>query len=642
MKTLLMLVMALLCGSITAQDAAEEIPENPSEQPTKESAEETTEEEEEETQQIPADFAKYILKKYPKLDLKDEHDIFNLKDYSNVDKRHSYVESMTQIMQMYYSVLDMGSTYAKVFDQYYRGKHGTQASFRCLYAATMLYYPPGKGNIAKAETMLRELGAEVKDFAFPWFFLAQLNYERLSRGAATIEEVQELVDKALKIRPNFKRATLLSARLKLFSSPPKLTQCTKLIEPLLTDKSVDSDLLEDAFTVYVVSAGFEDAEAKATELCKGSELSVLDKTRINLVLGSQYIKRQQPDEAVNWLEKALKLIVPENDAETAMSAYEAMAVAWSMQATLLKQEDPNLEGGNSKLFEDYVKAASENHKLSASIETKHLPVAFHGIQALKYAFFLRTAMEDHEQALEWLEKYLAETDLTVRRREGLESVVRNIKNKLNPTEVGFLEQIDEFVKAKDDKNLKAVLVTSGVEVRNGAMHFKTRRALKTFVSLLDHKDRVVVGLTATLLEDTARTIGDDAIGSAGDALAKRLEQETECVSDEQSRLQVQLHGSIRRSGHWPTWIRAMKHAKLMIDSIEGRRITAPLKNVNSIWFSDEALGAVPTAPEKPGRLDQRNKEFMREFWDAFIKATEAAIAANEKPPEDDTKEPSDD
>ncbi|MEE9312733.1 MAG: hypothetical protein V3V10_10020 [Planctomycetota bacterium] len=642
MKYLTIVVaITMFCGFAIAQDA----PVAPTTEPVAPlelEDDKPAEPDTEDAEEVPADFSKYIHKLYPQLDLKKEHDLFNLKNYKDVDKRHNYTEQMTQVMQMYYSVLDMGSTFAKVFDQYRRGKHGNEPTFRCLYAATMLYYPPGRGNMEKAETMLRELAAEDKDYAFPWYFLAELYQAKMVKGKATIIEVQEFVDKALKIRPTFKNALLLSARLKLIGKPRRLKEAKELLSPLISDINADADILDETFTLYYVATNhnYDETLAKAKALLDNKDLPIANRTRLNLRMGMTLMREKRYYEAIDWLKKALKHSDINRSPEMPIRIHETIAAAWSEKAAHLKNSDPQLEGENSSIFEGYVIAAAKHHRICAEIEAKHFPVIMRGGRAIAYALFLSKALNEPEKAMNWLESYLAETDLTVRRRESLESFVRNLHLKLNPTELGFLDNIDDFIKAKDDEELSRTLGKAGGEVRDG-MHFKTKRAYKTFTALLDHQNRTVVGQVSTLLEDTARTLGGDFIKTAGDALSKRLELETECVSDEQSRLQVQLHGSIRRLGHKPSWLRAMKHAKKMIDSIEGRSIGKPLQNVNLIWFSDEVLGAIKDAPEEPGRLDRRNKDAMKEFWDELITAIEAELAEEAKQPkEEPKKEPS--
>ena len=69
---------------------------------------------------IPADFNAYLKKTYPNLDPGGEHDLFNLKDYKDKNKRHAYTVAMTQLLISYMTDLGLGSTIAKQFDQYAR------------------------------------------------------------------------------------------------------------------------------------------------------------------------------------------------------------------------------------------------------------------------------------------------------------------------------------------------------------------------------------------------------------------------------------------------------------------------------------------------------------------------------------------
>jgi tetratricopeptide (TPR) repeat protein len=581
---------------------------------------------------IPADFNDYLRKVYPGLDPGGEHDLFALKDPKDKDKRHEYTIAMTQMIIDYMMALDMGSTIAKVFDQYSRGKEANQVTFKVLHAIVLLHYPPGRPNVNEAEKLLREAAEKAPDYAFPWFLLAQyFEFPRLMQIADTSpRDVLADLDKALEINPKFLRAVLLKSQVYLRANPPRVVEVKEMIAPFLVTLPPVLDDFHDLMMVFAATHSDAELTAKIKELKESGKLTDQQHVRCLRVKVHGQLQLYQFDAAIETLEEMVKLIKPVESPADAIAVNQQLAACWGSKAMRIKQTDPEfIEPGNSEKFAQFSEVAATLHALCAELERKYLPLALRGMQARMYVEFLVYGLGKAEMGLDWLTKYLAETDLSTAQRTVLDNLHNKVGIIVNPTEEGLLTLYEGYVAADDMENLAISLIAAENNMKVQQEHFKTERALTFFIGQLDNRIRLTVGSAAILAADTALQIGADAIQRAGEAIATRLEKETELNSDEQAKLQGQLCDALMLVGHRPSQERGIRHAAKMIEESTADNIRNMMPAVLNAWQGEKFWKGLKTPPAAPGVMDRRDPKKAAAWLKKLADAVKAEIVKPE-------------
>ncbi|MBX3473256.1 MAG: hypothetical protein KF754_02660 [Planctomycetes bacterium] len=618
MKTLTMMLALLMCSSLQAQgEKPTDPPPAPEPAPT--------------SLGISADLNTFIKQVYPELDPAGEHDLFKLKNYSDAAKRHEYTGAMARLVALYVTRLDLGSTVAKVFDQYARGKEGAQVTFKVLHAVQMLQYPPGSSNWPEAEKILREAGAMAPDYAYPWYFLGEVEIAKLRSGLVSNPKgAMEAVDAALKIKPDFFAAVLLKADLLMGHRPPKEAEAAKLLEPLLAKIAPSPADLENLLSSYGRVTTQAKMLAYIDELLKRPGMTPNLKASACTIAASAHKHVMALDDAITWMERSRKEVDIKVDPEAVIRSYRFTAECWGMKAVQLREKDPALTGENRTRFNQFVEAARKDFLTGSDLDAKYLPIELRGMEAQRYVTFLYSIGE-LESALTWLEEYLESTALPVHTRNVLERMLLQIRAKVDPNEEILVEQFRDLVSRDETEGLVIALDTARVSAETGGVHFKTLPALKFFIDQLKHRDRRVVELSARLAADTAVTMRksdkDEAAGKArvaetGQAIAARLEDEIECKSEDQSMLQTALVRTLIELEHWPSLARAGRHVRKLLDGMElaDRPVPRQLERVINVLVRKEFQDKITDKPEVPGALQRRKAGVVSEWLQKLAEA----------------------
>ncbi|MCC6464743.1 MAG: hypothetical protein IT463_05325 [Planctomycetes bacterium] len=572
---------------------------------------------------IPADFTDFIKRINPRLDPAGEHDFFRLKNPDKADARHAYTDSMARLLQIYLERLDLGSTLSKLFDQYSRGKEASYPTFKVLYALLLVQYPPGQTNMQEGTKLLREAATMAPDYAHPWYYLGEIESARLRAVQGTSPKAAiEATDKALALRPDFLIARMLRAELHLGVRPPQVAEALALVEPMVADASLGSEEITQALDLYGRATSDDKLLAKCETLLALPGLDTDRRAAIRGLGAATLRMAKQTDKAIQWMEAAMKDAEAGLDPQPAIRAHRFLAECWGIKAIDLRREDPNLTGDKNRLFDEYVEAARREHQTCADLEAKRMPVSLRGGEAAAYLHFMVQGLEDYQGALEWLDKYLKETDLPAARRTSLEGVARTLRQRINPVEDEQVKQLEDLLARDAVDELVNALVGARQNVLRG-VRFKSEAAQNFFVSALDNRDRRVVLHAAALAADTALNRDAEARAKAALAVADRLAREIECNTTEQSELQQELLHALVRMDDRPALARAVKHLRTLVDGATASRISLELDRVAAVIADDDFLKKVKDAPEKLSSLQRRSKDKLSPWLEALAKALEA-------------------
>lgn len=612
---------ALGCGPLLAQGA----PAKPDEKPAGKPEEAPT------SLGISADLNTFIKKVYPDLDPASEHDIFKLKHYTDAAKRHEYTGAMARLVALYVTRLDLGSTVAKVFDQYARGKDGAQPTFKVLHAVQLLQYPPGSSNWPEAEKLLREAAALAPDYAYPWYFLGEVEIAKLRANLiGSPKTAFEVVDNALRIKPDFFAAALLKADLLMGQRPPREAEATKLLEPLLAKDAPSPADLENLLATYGRVTTQDKMLKYIDELLKRPSMTAPLRSSACTMAASAHKHVMALDDAITWMERARKEVDVRVDPEAVIRSHRFIAECWGMKAVRLREKDPALTGENRTQFNQFVEAARQEFLKGSELDAQYLPIELRGLEAQRYVTFL-VSIGELEMALNWVEDYLEHTALPVNTRNTLERMMLQIRAKVDPNEEILIEQYRDLVGRDETEGLVLALDTARINAETGGVHFKTQPALLFFIEQLKHRDRRVVELSARLATDTALTMrkedkegqtGPARVAEAGTAIAARLETEIECKSDDQSILQTALVRTLWELDHWPSIARAARHARKLLDALELGDAPVPrnMERVVNVFVRKEYQDKVTGKPDVPGALQRRKAAVVSQWLSALAEA----------------------
>lgn len=609
-RNLLLAVLLLFACACVAQAA--------NTQPSGENKEDGKEEAPPVPPEIPADYADFVRKTFPGVDPTGEHNLFDLKNPADPAKRHDYTANMARLVLLYLQELQMGSSLLKLFDHYGRGKQGENPTFKVLHAIVMLQFPPGKPNISEASKLLREAAETHKDFAYAWYYIAQVEMiggQQESRGT---KPALEALDKALSIRKDFIQALVLKAQILINMKPPRNSEVLKFVEPVLKGPlPPDADDYSDLLQMYFAVAGAEAFKVIVNEHLKRPEMTDRFRLRALVLQANAHMALNQYDDAIGWLERARALVSVKTEPRAAQQLARNLAICWASKAMATKND--------KELFQKFADEAHRYHLEAAEVERRNMPVSLRGPEAVVYVDFLVRAMSRVEQAIQWLRGYLDDTDLMVAQRYRLENILAFLEDQVDPNEARKVERLRNQYAQKDWPQIARTLD----EYRNGVRQgnrFESMDAVSIFLELLNTPERGVERTAAFLAADTAANIGAEAVSKAGAALVQRFKKEIECKTDDQAALQNDFSEAMRLltegrpvKEHGPV-VEFLRH---LADIVEAVELPTLLTKVMPGWTLDEFLKRYKHAPRKLGGLNQRKADasakWLRELADAIEK-----------------------
>lgn len=594
MKPVLTLIVALFVLScpVAAQDA------DPKDPPAGEAKPEAKDGDELDAGLV-ADFNAFIKRECPDIDAGGKHDIYNLKDPTDKQERHDYTGAMSRLILLYMQQMKMGATLAKVFDQQSRGKLADSPTFKVLHAVVLLYYPPGKPNLTRSLELLREAADRAKDYAYPWFFLAQYELDKLRRDPAIgPREVFEALDKATTLQKDFIPAILLRCEVLLSARPPRMDEAAKLIAPYAANPPEVGDDFDSIILLQNTLLGTREFHEWADKLIASKSVSDRNKVRLLSRTANRHIADQQFDDAIADAEAGLSKAKAESDAEHAIQLNRLVASCWSAKAMDLQRRNPGLEGKLRTEFEQMMAAAGNHIRACAEIEAKWRPIALRGTEALQYVLFLASTMGDLDGAVQWLDAYLKGTDLVAAQRYTLENMHARLVATIEGTDDSLIDLYESFLAQDDLKQLETALKVAREQARTNVQRFKTARALTFFLGLLSNRERGIVATVAFLAADTALQMTEVDRMQASKAIADRHLAEIECLTEEQAELQAELGDAVKKLGIRADQARVARHQGTLIEGLGMTQYKIATK-VAPVW-SDEAF--LKTLKDKPKQI----------------------------------------
>lgn len=616
MTRMMLLALLLICSAACMAQAEPTPPSGDGKQdPKPEPKEETPPA----PPEIPADYADYIRKVFPGVDPTGEHNLFELKNYSDATKRHEYTASTARIVLLYMQELQMGGTLLKLFDHYSRGKQGENPTFKVLHAIVLLQFPPGKPNVSEALKLLREAAETHKDFAYAWYYIAQvemLGAQQEGRGSLA---VLEALDKALAIRKDFIQANVLKAQVLISMKPPRNAEVLKFIEPIAKGPfPPDADDYSDVLQMYFAVAGADAFKALVNEHLARPTMNDRYRLRALVLLANAHMALNQYDDALGWLEKARPLTDPKVEPRAAQQMTRNVAICWASKAMANKAD--------KELFQQCAEEARKYHLEAAELERKYMPIALRGPEAVVYVDLLVRALGRTEEAIQWLRAYLNDTDLMVAQRYRLENILAFLEDQVDPNEGRKVERLRNQLAQKDWPQIARTLEEYRNAVRTGT-RFETADAVSVFIKLLQESpDRGIDRDAAFMLADTASNIDAEAVAKAGAAIVERFKKEIECKTDDQAALHGDFGEAIRLltngravTEHRPV-VDFLRHLAGLVEKVETRTL---LTKIMPGWTLDELLQRYKHAPRKLAGMRQQNPEYsaawLKELADAIEK-----------------------
>lgn len=575
-----------------------------------------------------ADFNNFIKRECPDIDAGGKHDIYNLKDPTDKQERHEYTGAMSRLILLYMQQMKMGATIAKVFDQQSRGKLADSPTFKVLHAVVLLYYPPGKPNLTRSLELLREAADRAKDYAYPWFFLAQYELDKLRRDpAAGPRDVFEALDKATSLQKDFIPAILLRCEVLLSARPPRLDEAAKQIAPYAANPPEVGDDFDSIILLQNTLLGAREFHDWADKLVASKTVSDRNKVRLLSRTANRHIADQQFDDAIADAEAGLALAKAESDAEHSIQLHRLVASCWSAKAMDLRRRNPGLEGKLRTDFEQMMAAAGGHIRSCAEIEAKWRPIALRGTEALQYVVFMASTMGDLDGAVQWLDAYLKGTDLVAAQRYTLENMHARLVATIEGTDDSLIDLYESFLAQDDLKQLETALKVAREQARTNVQRFKTTRALNFFLGLLGNRERGIVATVAFLAADTALQMTDAEKVQASKAIADRHVAEIECLTEEQADLQAELGDAVKKLGIRADQARVVRHQATLIEGLGMTQYKIASK-VAPIWSDEAFLKTLQDKPKQISSLELRTPSKAA----AWLKALADKLEA-EKPAE---------
>lgn len=514
------------------------------------------------------DLSAFVKRQYPGLDPAGEHDFTRLKNYTDGAKRFEYTRAMARLLIFYIKKCAMGAMLAKYFDSLSRTEAANQPTYNALHAVVLLSYPPERPNILDAEKLMRAAVRLDPAYEYPYYLLAELEFARMMQGNSTRRAVEDLLDKA-NARPGFSDAIALQARVLLAITPPNKAEARKHVEKLFMLPPEDPSGFQDMLGLYANCTSVADLMERVDAAAKAGQWTKRYEAQAHAFVAIGMISGKELGAATTRLEKALSMVSATEDPESVSEWRFGLGATYATLAVDLRNQDPKLYGENRKLFEKYVTAARLNFELGAEIEREHLPVDMRGPGAFRYTQFLAEQIGEMEEASDWLAKYLDRTTLTSEMRTRLMNWLRAIRAGKGNEERPRIELLDGARKTENDAMLVSRLDAEVLAVKERGLHFKNGESQQFFIELMGHQSRDVAGLAAFLLADTAMQRKPEDIELAANAIAGRLENETELVSREQALFQQQLVNALMLFDKRAIDLRAAKRVRKILADTGG-------------------------------------------------------------------------
>jgi hypothetical protein len=163
-----------------------------------------------------------------------------------------------------------------------------------------------------------------------------------------------------------------------------------------------------------------------------------------------------------------------------------------------------------------------------------------GPAAASYIEFLGRQIGDYPGVIAWLTDYLKTTDLRLSVRSALERLLNDIQSG-SGDEAAAMKNLKRALEAENVNELIIELARQADNVRAGSFHFRQPTSFQFFLELMSHQNAVVAQLVAFLLVDSSlQSAKPEDIESAANAIASRLEKETEMTTEARAQFQGQL------------------------------------------------------------------------------------------------------
>ncbi len=518
------LMCLLLAGCVKAQAAPE-----PKKEPAAEEAGPETK----------ADLTAFVKKQFPDIDPAGEHDYTKIKNYPAGKKRFDYTRAMTRLISFYIDSCGQGSIISKRFDAWANTELVNQPTFNLLHAVVCMQYPDGRPNLKAARELINKALQMDAKFEYAHYVLARLQYAAFEANQATRSEVDKSLDAALAF-PDFPEAMQLKARLLLVAKPPDNVGARTLLEKCFEHTPDDPTVFQDMLGLYAEAATVPALSDKLELAINGKKFSKRYEAEARAFLGYALSREGNYDAAIKSFDSALALVKPAEDAAAVVRWHVNLAGTWARMAKDLRDKQPKLEGQDKKLFDGYVKTARDHVALAAEIERTLMPIEMRGPAAAAYIEFLGAQIGEFQAVITWLAGYLENTDLRASVRSSLERLLNDLRSRIIGDEGAALKNL-KLARDGDVNQLIAELSRQADNVRTGTFHFKLPESLKFFQDLMSHQNASVAQLVAFLLVDSAlQSPKAEDIEAAANAIASRLEQETELTTEARAQFQGQL------------------------------------------------------------------------------------------------------
>jgi hypothetical protein len=363
------------------------------------------------------------------------------------------------------------------------------------------------------------------------------------RNQTPRKDVETSLDAAL-VYPDFPDALLLKARLLLVVKPPDNIGAKALLDRCFEFAPDDPKNFQDLLGLYAQASTVKALADKIELAIAAKKFTKRYEGEARAFLGyafSQNTDEQDFNAAEKSFDAALALVKPEDDPQAVVRWHFNYAGTWASMAVALKSKKPKLEGHDEKLFNGYVKTARDHAALAAELERTLLPIDMRGPAAAAYIEFLGTQLQKYEEVITWLTDYLERTDLRASVRSSLERALNSLRGSIQGDEAASMKNLKIAFDSGDDNKLIEELLRQVENVRRGAFHFKQPESLKFFQGLMTHQNDGVAQLVAFLLVDSAlQSTKPEDIEAAANAIATRLEQETEMTTETRAQFQGQL------------------------------------------------------------------------------------------------------
>jgi hypothetical protein len=197
----------------------------------------------------------------------------------------------------------------------------------------------------------------------------------------------------------------MKADLLAFAAQPRKEQRLALLQPLLDKPPTVIEDLEAVVQAYIRAAGAEAGLVAMKILVARTDISKAAVRRVRQLVARQMMDAGNLDEALVWMEAAVKDMEPETEAGASIGGARFIADVWGMKAAQLVRPNGSVETQDRDKFDQFFKEADTWNRKAVELENKYMPIDLRGTQASLYLTFL-LGSKKFENAKVWLEKYL--------------------------------------------------------------------------------------------------------------------------------------------------------------------------------------------------------------------------------------------